>query len=335
MQKNPFLVDVPVKINIWIRPECQRVQFEVLKQARPSVLFLISDGGRNEQERAVIAANRKIFDEEIDWACTVYKLYEEQNLGLYTIGRKARDLIWSKVDRCIFLEDDSIPSVSFFQYCADLLEYYKDDERISVICGYNHLGVSENVNSDYFFSKQGAIWGNATWKRTAEQFNDFEYGKDPYVMNLLKEQTKRNKTFWKRVSAYAKQELYEGHVAALEFFYEFSVYGRNQLQIVPKYNMISNIGCSKDAAHGDSLNMLPRGVRKTFFTKTYELAFPLKHAKYIIADAEYEKKRNRIMAYNVPVVLFWRKLERLFYKVMAGDFRYIRQKVKKKRETEK
>ena len=39
-----YLVDVPVSINIWIRPECQRQQFEVIKKARPSILFLISDG---------------------------------------------------------------------------------------------------------------------------------------------------------------------------------------------------------------------------------------------------------------------------------------------------
>lgn len=46
MDKKPWLVDVPVKVNIWIRPECQRKQFEALKQARPSILFIQSDGGR-------------------------------------------------------------------------------------------------------------------------------------------------------------------------------------------------------------------------------------------------------------------------------------------------
>ena len=29
-----FLVDVPVKINIWIRPDCQKKQFEIIKQAK-------------------------------------------------------------------------------------------------------------------------------------------------------------------------------------------------------------------------------------------------------------------------------------------------------------
>ena len=63
----PYLVDVPVRVNVWIREECQRKQFEVLKQARPSIMFLISDGGRNEKEWEAIKNNRAIFDNEIDW----------------------------------------------------------------------------------------------------------------------------------------------------------------------------------------------------------------------------------------------------------------------------
>lgn len=54
----PYLVDVPVKVNIWTRPECQRKQFEVIKQARPSILFVTSDGGRNEREWQLIYQNR-------------------------------------------------------------------------------------------------------------------------------------------------------------------------------------------------------------------------------------------------------------------------------------
>ena len=51
MELKEYLVDVPVKINIWIRPDCQRKQFQVLQQARPSILFLVSDGGRNKEEQ--------------------------------------------------------------------------------------------------------------------------------------------------------------------------------------------------------------------------------------------------------------------------------------------
>ena len=47
-----WLVDIPVSVMIWTRPGLQREQFEVLRKARPSVLFLISDGGETNARRS-------------------------------------------------------------------------------------------------------------------------------------------------------------------------------------------------------------------------------------------------------------------------------------------
>ncbi len=324
----PFLVDVPVRVNIWIRPECQKRQFEVLKKARPSIMFLQSDGGRNEKEWEAINLNRKLFDECIDWDCTVYKIYETENHGLYTMGRKVSDFIWQRVDRCVFLEDDILPSVSFFEFCAELLERYKDDTRIDCICGMNHLGRSENVTADYFFSRQGSIWGTATWKR-AVQMRDKEisYKDDPYILDLLSQRTKHNPTFRKKIFGYAGNPNYNGHVADTEFFRSFAMYGYNQLQIIPKINLISNIGCTEDSAHSDSLENLPRGMRKIFNMETYELKFPLKHTSFVIPDVEYEKKRNRIMGYNTPFITLYRKSVRAIKKILHGDIKGVLKKL--------
>ncbi len=337
MEKKPYLVDVPVRVNIWIRPEAQREQFEVLKKARPSIIFLQSDGGRNEKEWDAIRQNRQIFENEVDWDCTIYKLYEEENLGLYAMGRKVAAFIWERVDRCIFLEDDHVPSVCFFQYCAELLEKYKDDLRVDCICGMNHLGKSENVTSDYFFSRQGSIWGTATWKRAVEMRDRaFAYGKDPYVMEMLKQSTKGNKIFWKRIKAYATQEYYEGHVAGTEFFREFAMYGQNQLQIIPKYNMIKNVGATANSAHSDTLDNLPKGTRRLINMQTYELEFPLKHPNYVIPDEDYEKKRNRILAYNCPWIAFARKIEMAIRYLFKGIFfKKLKKKIKRKKRIEK
>lgn len=323
----PYLVDVPVRVNIWIRPECQRKQFEVIKQARPSILFLISDGGRNEKEWEAIYQNRKMIEDGIDWECKVYKLYEDKNNGLYGMGAKGSALVWSTVDRCILLEDDILPSVSYFQYCAELLEKYKDDERISVICGMNHTGVSEDVTSDYFFSKEGSIWGIARWRRTVNP-ELFAYKEDPYVMKLLKQQTGYNKTFWKHIVGYSKDKYHDGHPAGAEFKYEFCSYGYNQLQIIPKRNMISNMGCDSSAAHATELKKMPRATRNLFNMKTYEMEFPMKHPKFVIADAEYEKKRNKILAYNMPLIAFFRRLETLLIIISQFDFKRIEKKIR-------
>lgn len=336
-EMKPYLVDVPVRVNIWIRPECQRAQFEVLKKARPSIMFLQSDGGRNEKEWAAIYENRKIFDNEIDWECTVYKIYETENQGLYTMGRKVSAFIWDKVDRCVFLEDDYVPSVSFFQYCAELLEKYKDDLRIDCICGMNHLGKSEDVTSDYFFARQGSIWGTATWKRAVEMRDkEFSYGKDPYVMKLLRQRTKRNKIFRKRFEAYSKQKYYEGHVAGGEFYHEFAMYGHNQLQIIPKYNLIKNIGATENSAHADNIKNMPKGIRRVFNMETYEMEFPIKHAKFVIPDIEYEKKRNKIMAYNYPLISFYRKIENNLRRLFKGQLiKHLKKKANRKGKMEK
>lgn len=323
-----YLVDVPVKINVWIRPECQKRQFEVIRKVKPSVLFIVSDGGRNEQEKAIIQSNRKIV-EEIDWKCTVYKLYEEENQGMYAMGKKTHELVWKYVDRCIFLEDDILPSESYFRFCEELLERFKDDERINVICGMNHLGVYQAVNTDYFFSRQGSIWGYATWRRTYEQYSDFTFAKDAYILKLLKQRTRHNRVFWKRIKGYTKNEFYEGHVAWSEFFFEFAMYGHNQLQIIPKKNMICNIGCNEKAAHSDALHKLPHGLRRVFNMKTYQLEFPLKHARYVIPDIYYEKKRNKIMAYNCFFRDCFRKIEMMFLKLKYRDFQGLKQSIQR------
>lgn len=328
----PYLVDVPVRVTIWIRPECQRRQFEVLRQARPSVLFLQSDGGRNEREWAAIRQNREMFDNEVDWDCTIHKLYEESNLGLYAMSAKTSRYIWEHTDRCIFLEDDLVPSVSYFRFCAELLERYKDDLRVDRICGLNHLGTCEDVSGDYFFSRQGGIWGTATWRRAvAMRDTEFAYGQDPYTMKALREFAKDNPSFMKRAEGYATQTYYENHIAGGEFYHGFAAYGQHQLSIIPKKNMISNIGCTSDSTHADALKLMPRAVRRTFCMKTYEVEFPLRHTRYMIPDLKYEKKIDRLGAYNAPCIRFFRRIERVILLLLHGKLFSVLEKKRKSR----
>lgn len=327
-----YLVDVPVRINIWIRKECQTRQFEVIKKARPSILFIQSDGGRNDLEWKIINENRKMIEEGIDWNCKIYKIYEDSNQGLYKMGKKTHELIWNTVDRCILLEDDHIPAVSYFKFCEELLEKYKDDERIECICGMNHLGIYDECTSDYFFSRQGSIWGIATWKRVTKDWHKFSYGSDTYIMQLLKQRTRHNKISWKRLSAYAKSNTYEGHVASSEFFIEFDMYAQNRLQIIPKVNMISNIGATQDSEHAAEINLLPKGIRKVFNMPTYELSKELKHPEYVIPDIYYEKRRNKIMGYNYKGIEIYRKFERFYLMLKNGQIKQILKKILNKKD---
>jgi len=326
----PFLVNVPVAIDAFVRPEVLKKTFSAIKEARPSKLFIISDGPRKGISGDIenIKESRRIV-EDIDWDCEVDKIYFDSNQGMYTKGKIAREIIFSRVDRCIFLEDDLLVSVSFFRFCADLLEKYKDDLRIHFITGMNYLGNYSDPTSDYFFCAEGSIWGFATWKRTYIQFNN-NYKNDEYVLRLIKKLAdKDKKRYSKIIDGYAKNEYYNGHIAGIEYYKNLLKYSQNQLFIVPKKNMVNCLGYTKGSTHGsDSLRKMPRALRRLYDMETFEYQFPLRHPSYIVRDIDYEDKVNKIMAWNSNLIKNTRRIESLIYHLYYGDYSRIIKKIK-------
>lgn len=96
-----------------------------------------------------IQACRKVVD-EIDWECEVHQWYQEQNFGCDPSEYLSQKWAFSHVDKCIVLEDDDIPSVSFFRFCKELLDKYENDTRICMISGINYDEVTKDVPYDYF-----------------------------------------------------------------------------------------------------------------------------------------------------------------------------------------
>lgn len=317
----PFLVDVPVLLFVFIRPDTLVKVFEVIKEARPSKLFLVSDGPRedNSTDKIKIEQSREIV-QNIDWDCEVHKIYFDKNQGMYATFKNAMDYVFERVDRCIFLEDDVVTSISFFEYCRELLEKYKDDLRVNMVCGMNHLGTYDDASSDYFFTKGGSIWGFALWKRTYELFYDFSYGEDNYSLSLLKENSKYYRDFQKSLEGYVTDKNYSGHHAGPEFYLGLSMFSQNQLNIVPKKNMICNIGHGEGNTHfSDDIRKLPKTVQKMFNMKTYDLEMPIKHPKYLIEDKNYEKLLYKIMGRGIVAKVFRRFeviIRKAYYEVL-------------------
>ena len=129
------LVDVPVLILFFNRPQQLSQVFEQVKKARPSRLFLYQDGARSERDLPGIEACREIVS-QIDWECEVEQLYQEKNFGCDPSEYLSQKWAFSKVDKCIVLEDDDVPAVSFFQFCKEMLDKYEHDTRISMIAGF-------------------------------------------------------------------------------------------------------------------------------------------------------------------------------------------------------
>ena len=300
-----YEVDVPVRVMLWTRPECLKEQFEVLKKAAPSILFLVSDGGRNPEEKKKIEESRKIF-ENIDWECTVHKLYFDENQGMYKMMSYTKEFIWSRVDKCIFLEDDYIPAVSFFRFCAELLEKYKDDERIHMITGHNpFLTYDDAAPNDYFFTENGwSVWGTARWRRSEiNREYPFDYADNEYIKRCIKSNMN---DFWnKKVEGYCNGKLVDNHVPGGEYFCAVNSVLFHRLTIVPTKNMIKNIGYIGAHASITDIKKAP----SYFGQQTFETEFPIKHPKYVIDDKYYGEKFDKLLGHekkNPVGVFLWR-----------------------------
>lgn len=327
----PYLVDVPVAIQAFVRPQMLAKQWEVIKEARPSILFVRSDGPRETvpTDAELIRQSRAI-TEDIDWECTVYRLYEEKNIGMYAMMKKCPQFIWEKVDRCIFLEDDLLPSVSFFRFCAELLEKYKDDLRIEKITGVNFCGQWPDTPDDYFFARVPTSSGTGMWRRSYESRDlELTYGKSPYVMAHIQRDVPWH--LKEQFVSFAKNGTYANHTPGGEFFTRHAQYLQNRLIIVPKRNMITHIGVGAGSTHtGKSLASLPKALQKQYGLQTYELTFPLRHPAFVFPDTKFEKTREKQLGVASRWQSFWRSVERTFRLLFTGEAGKLLQGIKKR-----
>lgn len=332
-----YVIDTPVQINIWIRHELFKKQFDIIKRVKPRYLIVQSDGGRNDEEWKEINKSRELVLNQVDWDCELTTLFMPENKGLYTMLMMTRNTVWEKYDRCIFLEDDEMPSISLFRFCQELLKKYEKDERIGGIMCFNPLGVRKDADSDYFFCECCNSWGYATWKRSDVLLFDFSlnYSRSDYIKTLLRKRLDRST--YKRAIKCGNEKMIDGHVPAFEFFYGIGRATQNMLYIVPTYNLISNYGCGSDSTHSSSYKVLPKSEQKLYYSKTYDYSFPLKHPQYVVSDLVFQSKTRKLYGRNNPFKNVYKRVCKFFktllYEGFSGLIRKIKKNKKNKRES--
>lgn len=273
----------PVALIFFNRHDTLEKVFQKVKEARPPKLFLIQDGPRvgNDRDKEQIQKCREVV-ENIDWDCEVFKNYSEVNLGCGVRPQSGISWVLSQVERAIFLEDDCVPESTFFDYCDCLLEKYKDDERVGYISGLNHFGEWDFGGSSYGFCQGGAIWGWATWRRAWEKY-DYSIGcvNDPYMEKLMRQ------TIWaQRVKVWNEtNEMVKAgkRISYWDVQWGFVKLTQNQLVIVPKYNLINNIGVGVESTHAQ------KGRSKFHYLPVKPLEFPLTHPWHRLCDSRYDQ----------------------------------------------
>lgn len=229
------------------RVNTARKVFERIREVRPKRLYLAADGPRHKLECKACEEARLVVS-AVDWDCEVYPLYQEQNLGCDTHCYRAISWFFEREPEGIVLEDDCLPSTSFFGFCSTLLAYYRKDERIGHIAGSNYQFGDKRGDGSYYFSNLTHVGGWAGWRRSwqCQRLNDERYDwfeRLDYLSHLASHAPFH--AYWNK---YFRLVNWNSHIG-WDFRYAYANLSNNRLSVIPNYNLISNIGCYDRATH--------------------------------------------------------------------------------------
>ncbi|HEX6044448.1 MAG TPA: hypothetical protein VFZ22_08165 [Pyrinomonadaceae bacterium] len=304
------MLKTPVAVLIFNRPETTKRILSSVFQARPEKLFVIADGPRTDtDDQGKCEAARSCVD-DFDWQCDVVKNYSESNLGCGLRPASGIDWLFQQVDRAIILEDDCLPEPSFFRFCEELLDRYRDEHRVAMISGNNFQLGKRRSEYSYYFSRYTHIWGWATWKRAWQNY-DFQ----------MREWQKLRETRW-------LEDVLQNHSAATfwqntfdnvgnmrsvwDYQWAFTCWLHDQVAVLPQVNLVSNIGWGEAATHTKDPN------NPAAFLATFAMDFPLRHPSAITIDREADNFTFATQFADRPATPFARLRWRLS-RAIRGD----------------
>jgi hypothetical protein len=241
--------NTPVLLMLFRRADTTQKVFDALRKIKPTKLFVAANGPRpgNNKDVEMCGAVRRIFD-NVDWECEVYTNFRDTNIGMQPHWHLAIDWFFESVESGIILEDDCVPNESFFTFCGDLLERYKDNEQVMHINGSNFQFGFKRGEASYYISKYPHVWGWATWKRAWKKYDNKLSSFPVFQRNNMIDSVatdKEEKRYWMKFFA----EIYSGKRDDSEVKWLYSIWANNGLCITPNMNMISNIGFGLNAEH--------------------------------------------------------------------------------------
>lgn len=278
-----FKLTVPVVFCVFKRLDTTKQVFEKIREAQPEKLYIISDAPREHVagEKEKVEEVRAYIDAHVDWDCRLVHHYADQNMGCGKRLSSGITWVFEREEQAIILEDDCVPDSTFFRYCQEMLEYYKDDERILLISGNNPIARLYQTQHDYLFSYVPFIWGWATWRR-AWKLYDYRISSWP--------ENRKNPVFKRAIPVKKAYWLYTCEFDVLNsgkfddtWSYQFMYTGiiNSMYGILPAKSHVFNIGFMEESTH-------TKDVPKWMSQEVEPVRFPIRHRERVEWDRDFD-----------------------------------------------
>ena len=302
----PSPLSTPVLFLIFNRPEITKQVFNAIQQAKPPRLYVAGDGPRSkcteDEDNCKLARS---IATNVDWDCEVKTLFRDHNLGCRLAVSQAIYWFFEQEPEGIILEDDCLPSQSFFWFCQEMLEYFRNDKAVGVICGFYSNELEYKPSASFFFSRYLRVWGWAGWRRSNE-------GYDSNINLLIEKQNTWKKDIFSRTDIFLKrywQDMFEevgsGKIDTWDIQLQYLLWQKKQQVIVSSKNLVQNIGWAQ-GAH-------PLTKDHNHELATSEINFPLTTPDMTERDTRADQVIEKI-SYQITIFSFLKRLLRKMIK---------------------
>ena len=270
---------INILIICWLRDRRLQSLVNILEMDERIKLYVFHDGYENlgeGSEKTVRAKATRGKAQELYDLGKVHKIrFEQMNNGCKRGPEKAISWFFENVEEGIILEDDVYPSSDFIEYCAQLLERYRFDDRVGAISGNAFSAQDTNTKLSYRFSRYFHSWGWATWRRSWCRYRGTVDGWfEPENRSLVSSLGgSRFRYFWTMIF----KRIYSGSLSsAWDYIWQYTLWTNGQLVCVPMAELITYYGEDDDATHTSIIH--------TRLKEVSGLEFPLIHPIWYVAD---------------------------------------------------
>lgn len=304
--------DIPILFIIFCRKDTALQVINAIAKVKPKKLYVSQDGPRNEEEKKEVLETRKAVLSRINWKCDLTLWTHKKNLGLKKHIPQAFDRVFNKEEWCIYLEDDTLPSESFFYFQREVLKKYKYDQKIFSVNGSNLFPNLKRSSKIYYFTQIANVWGMGIWRRSwklyesnIEDINDFKWTnyKD-YIFD--------KKYFYYLL--FFINMIRRKKLSTWDFQLAYTAIKNRMYFVSPYLNLVSNIGVNNRSGSNISFDRYETGYG---YLDKRSIAMIILNNKPPIYSKEYDKKYFNYF-YNFFYVRMF--LNFIFY-MLPKDFR--------------
>jgi hypothetical protein len=281
-------METAVAFLVFCRPDCTQRIFERIRSAKPPRLYLIADGPITTEQHAICEETRNSVESAINWNCELIKVFSDTNLGCARRAQTGLDFVFQREEHAIILEDDTLPDLTFFKFCEELLIRYKSSHSIFHISGMNMFPDLLRSDDSYTFSSIINMWGWATWARAWKHY-------DLQMEGWKKENKKTMLNKWCITNSYNRgmRKMFDLHCNnddpwTWDYQWHYACWRNEGLAVTPAKNMVSNIGIGPNATH--TITETPVSL---FPEHLEAIEFPLRHPSTVERNFKFEKKYRK------------------------------------------